>query len=56
MRGEAGREIREKLIEQRIRKAQRVVAEKFVKAAHGFGAEANLDIGLVIDIRFGSRR
>ena len=44
MRGEAGREIREKFIEQRVMRTERVVTEKFVKAAHGFGAEAQLDM------------
>ena len=50
MRGEAGREIREKF-EQRIRKTERVVAEMFVKVTHGFGAEANLKLGFAVDIR-----
>ena len=50
MPGEAGREIREKFIEQRVMKTEREVTEKFVKAAHGFGAEANLDIGLPVGI------
>ena len=44
MRGEAGREIREKFIEQRIMRVVRVVKWRFVKAAQGFGAEANLGI------------
>ena len=43
MRGEAGREIREKP-EQRFMRIARVVKWRFVKAAHGFGAEANLRI------------
>ena len=54
MRGEAGREIREKFIEQRVMRTEREVTEKFVKAAHGFGAEANLDIRLAVGIRFES--
>ena len=44
MRGEAGRKIREKFIEQRMMRIARVVKWRFVKAAHGFGAEANLGI------------
>ena len=43
MRGEAAREIREKF-EQRLMRIARVVKWRFVKAAHGFGAEANLGI------------
>ena len=42
---EACREIREEFIEQRSRVTEGEVIEKFVKAAHGFGVEANLDIG-----------
>ena len=44
MRGEAGREIREKSTEQRIMRITRVIVGKFVKAAHGLGAEAKLGI------------
>ena len=44
MPGEGGREIKEKFIEQRVLRTERVVTKKFVKAAHGFGAEANLDM------------
>ena len=44
MRGEVGREIREKFIGQRIMRIVGVVKWKFVKAAHGFGAEATLGI------------
>ena len=44
MRGEVGREIREKIIGQRIMRSVGVVKWKFVKAAHGFGAEATLGI------------
>ena len=40
MRGEAGRE----KFEQRFMRIARVVKWRFVKAAHGFGAEANLGI------------
>ena len=47
MRGEAGREIREKS-EQRFMRIARVVKWRFVKAAHGFGVEANLDIELAV--------
>ena len=35
-------------------KTEREVTENFVKAAHGFGAEARLDIGLAVGIRFES--
>ena len=44
MRGDAGRKIREKFIEQRIMRIVRLVKWKFVKAAHGFGVETNLNI------------
>ena len=47
MRGEAGREIREKSVQLFMRIA-RVVKWRFVKAAHGFGIEANLDIELAV--------
>ena len=40
IRGEAGRE----KFEQRFMRLARVVKGRFVKAAHGFGAEANLGI------------
>ena len=50
VRGEGGGEIREKSIEQRIMRTERVVAEEFVKAAHSLGAEANLDIELAVGI------
>ena len=44
MQGEVGRKIREKFIGQRIMRIVGVVKWKFVGAAHGFGAEANLRI------------
>ena len=44
MRGEAGREKREKFIEQRVMRVARVIIGKFVKAAHGFGTETFLGI------------
>ena len=44
MRGEAGRE----KFEQRFMRIARVVKGRFVKAAHGFGVEANLDIELAV--------
>ena len=56
MRGEAGRQIREKFIEQGVMRTERVVTEKFVRAAHGYGAEAILDIGFAVGIRFESCR
>ena len=54
MRGEAGREVREKFLEQRIMRVVRVVKWKFVKAAHGFGAEAKLGIWFATGIVVGS--
>ena len=56
MRGGAGKEIGEKFIEQRIKRVKRVVAEELIKAAHGLGAEANLDIRFAMDIEFESCR
>ena len=44
MPGEAGREIKEKFIVQRVMRTERVVTKKLAKAAHGFGAEASLDM------------
>ena len=50
MRGEAGREIREKFIEQLIMRIVRLVKWKFVKVAQGFGAETNLSMGFAAGI------
>ena len=54
MPGEAGKKIGEKFIEQRIKRVKRVVAGELIKAAHGLGAGANLDIRFAIDIELES--
>ena len=50
VRGEERREIWKKFIEQRVMRTERVVAEKFVKAAHGLGAVANLEMWFATDV------
>ena len=54
MREEAGREIREKFIEQQVMRIARVIVGNFVNAAHGFAAEANLGIWFATGISVGS--
>ena len=47
---EACREIREEFIGQRSRETEEEVTEKFVKAAHGFGVEANFEMEFAVCI------